>query len=355
MRNMWNETPGAGIARRRVLAGLALASGVALCPLVPPARAAIVPRQRVIIDNDLGGDPDGLFQLAHHLASPSVDIALIVGSHLHDKDPFDPSTAQAAHAAARAGELAALMRLDHVPPIIAGREQALGSDGAGWASPASARIVAEAMRADSHLPLFYAAGAGLTELAAAHRLDPRIGKRLRLVWIGGMEHAELNPGVPVRHDAEYNATIDMAAVRYIFNESDIEIWQVPRDAYRRMLISHAELEQGLAGAGALGAFLLAQVDRVGTLAGRAGLDIGETYILGDSPLVTLTALQSSFEADSSSSDYVVKPTPTIDEKGGYAPRPAGRPMRVYRSIDTRLTFADMFTKLARHARPGAAP
>ena len=36
--------------------------------------AIVKPRMRVIIDNDLGGDPDGLFQLAHHVLSPSVEI-----------------------------------------------------------------------------------------------------------------------------------------------------------------------------------------------------------------------------------------------------------------------------------------
>ena len=40
----------------------------------------ILPRARVIIDNDFGGDPDGLFQLAHHLVSPSVEVRAIIGS-----------------------------------------------------------------------------------------------------------------------------------------------------------------------------------------------------------------------------------------------------------------------------------
>jgi len=39
---------------------------------------------------------------------------------------------------------------------------------------------------------------------------------------------------------------------------------------------------------------------------KFNLKIGETYIMGDSPLVLLTALQSSFEADPSSSSYVIK-------------------------------------------------
>lgn len=40
----------------------------------------VKPRIRVIIDNDFGGDPDGLFQLVHHILSPSVQIKGIIGS-----------------------------------------------------------------------------------------------------------------------------------------------------------------------------------------------------------------------------------------------------------------------------------
>jgi len=40
-------------------------------------------RYSVIIDNDFMGDPDGLFQLAHHVLSPSCDIKGIIGAHLN--------------------------------------------------------------------------------------------------------------------------------------------------------------------------------------------------------------------------------------------------------------------------------
>src|SRR6187455_804238 len=46
----------------------------------------VKPRMRVIIDNDFGGDPDGLYQLVHHLLSPSVEIRAIIGSHLKPGD-----------------------------------------------------------------------------------------------------------------------------------------------------------------------------------------------------------------------------------------------------------------------------
>jgi purine nucleosidase len=83
------------------------------------------------------------------------------------------------------------------------------------------------------------------------------------------------------------------------------------------------------------------------MAESAGLLMGETYCLGDQPLVLLTALHSSFEADPSSSTYATRPTPRLNAEGWYEPRPDGRPMRVYTALDTRLMFEDMYTKIAR--------
>ncbi len=75
------------------------------------------------------------------------------------------------------------------------------------------------------------------------------------------------------------------------------------------------------------------------------VNIGETYVMGDSPLVLLTALQSSFEADPSSSDYVVKVAPKINEQGAYDFNHQGRNIRIYTHLDTQLMFNDFFAKL----------
>jgi hypothetical protein len=327
-----------------------LRAGLAATALGRPRFAhalTAVPRQRVIVDNDFSGDPDGLFQLAHHLASPSVEIPFVIGSHIHTGDFLDGSTRQPENAVAKVRELYAAMDLPRRPSVVAGRPAALAPDAKPAMNEAAHRIIAEAMRTDTHLPLYYAAGAGLTDLAAALMLEPRIGSRLKLVWIGGMEYGDLLPGVPPRRDAEYNFTIDAVAAQWIFNRSDVEIWQIPRNVYRQLIISHAELDAALDAAGQLGTFLTRQLERVAALM-KDGL--GETYILGDSPLVTLTALQSSFDADSASSAYVVRPTPCIADDGRYVPTQDGRPMRVYQTIDARLTFADMAAKFARVGR-----
>lgn len=304
------------------------------------------PRSRVIVDNDFSGDPDDLVQMAHHLLSPSVEIRGIIASHLAAGDPWDNSTQQASNAFDRASELLDVMGLRGRYPLIKGSEVGLSSSGAPIVNAAAQAIVSEAMRDDTELPLFFCAGAGLTELASAWLMEPAIGKRLTLVWIGGPEYPELAVPPPRADPVEYNLGIDIAAAQVVFNQSDIGIWQVPRNVYRQCLMSYAELLTEVRPHGALGQYLVDNIERVMRWTAGAGFDIGETYAMGDSPLVTLTALQSSFQPDPSSSQYVTRAAPHIDGAGQYVGDSAtGRTIRVYTQVDTRLTFRDLYAKL----------
>jgi inosine-uridine nucleoside N-ribohydrolase len=303
------------------------------------------PRARVIVDNDFSGDPDDLVQMAHHLLSPSVDIRAIIASHLSVGDPWDKSTQQASNALAKVNELLEIMGLAGRYVVLKGAEAGLTAANAPQVTPAAEAIIAEAMRDDTDQPLFFAAGAGLTELASAWLMEPRIGKRITLVWIGGPEYPDIAPPPPRSSGPEYNLRIDIAAAQVVFNRSDIAIWQVPRSTYRQLLLSYAELLVSVRPHGALGRYLADNIERVMQWTSGFRHGIGETYVMGDSPLVTLTALQSSFEADPSSSSYVTRPAPEIADDGSYGTASNGRPIRVYTQIDTRLTFADFFAKL----------
>ena len=53
----------------------ASAAGIAADARVLSARRASL--ARVIVDNDFAGDPDGRFQLAHHLLCASIRISLV--------------------------------------------------------------------------------------------------------------------------------------------------------------------------------------------------------------------------------------------------------------------------------------
>jgi purine nucleosidase len=305
------------------------------------------PRMRVISDNDYGGDPDGLLQLAHHALSPSVDLVTVISSHLRPGDAFDASGASAANGAKAAARTLELCGRSDVR-VVAGTELQLADRKTPIESAAARAIVDEAMREDVDTPLFVVLGAGLTELASAWLIEPRIADRLTAVWIGGPEHAPVPAPPGADEPSEYNLRIDITAAQVVFNDSDLRLWQVPRDSYRQLLASMTELEDRLVGP--LGEHLFGLLDQVADMCGRYGISIGETYVCGDTPLVLLTALQSSFEADPASSDYRTLPAPELDDLGRYVPGTGGRDIRVYGRLDARLAFEDLYAKLARLAR-----
>ncbi|MGY1814941.1 nucleoside hydrolase [Blastococcus sp. SYSU D00820] len=312
-------------------------------PQAPP------PRSRVLVDNDFAGDPDDFFQLAHHLLSPSVEVRRVIGSHLPVGGPFPPVPDSAALACAKAGELLDVMGLDAPDLVVPGAEQPLADARTPRESAGARAIIDEAGRDDPR-PLFVACGGGLTDLASAWLMEPSVAARLTVVWIGGDEYP--GPDGPHRTEAmpEFNVVIDPIAAQVVF-DSDIPLWQVPRDVYRRCEVSLAELRRRVATQGRLGAWLHEAV--MGALheyVWRRGAGRSEVWCLGDNPLVLLTALQSSFAADSASSDYVVRPAPRLADDGTVVDWRDGRPIRVYSGLDTRLMVEDMVAKFEEFAR-----
>lgn len=304
----------------------------------------VIPRMRVIVDNDFSGDPDGLFQLAHLLLSPSVDIRAVIGSHLKPGDGFDNSKTQAQNAAAKAKELLRIMDVKSNIPVIAGSDIGMSNDSTPVKSEAAKFIIQEASRTDTKQPLYVLCGAGLTEIASALLTAPQIADKLTVIWIGGPEYTDLATPPPNFSNPEYNTAIDIFAARVLFNRTTVPIWQVPRNAYRQVLLPYSQLLSRVKPHGKLGAHLSSVLESLMTRIQKY-VNIGETYILGDSPLVLFTALQSSFEADPSSSEYVLKPAPNINYQGGYEYNHKGRNIRVYTRIDTQLIFNDFFSKL----------
>ncbi|HEY0188396.1 MAG TPA: hypothetical protein VGC67_12975 [Cellulomonas sp.] len=193
-------------------------------------------------------------------------------------------------------------------------------------------------------------GGGLTDLASAYLLEPRIADRLTVIWIGGPEDPALAAPPPGDPTPEYNLGIDVTAGRLVLERSTLPLWQVPRNAYRQAIVTDAELRARMAPAGPLGARLYRELV---TLERRIPEVLGgrrETYCLGDQPLVLLSALQTVFEPDAGSSDAVTRRAPRLGEHGAFVADPDGREIRVFTRLDTRTMFEDLFTKLAEHAR-----
>jgi inosine-uridine nucleoside N-ribohydrolase len=306
----------------------------------------VMPRARVVSDNDYAGDPDGLVQLAQLVLSPSVVVPFVIGSHLpaHGFTNTVDSAARAAVAARRVVELCG-----RDVNVIAGVERALTSRTEPIESDAARAIVAEAMRDDTDLPLFVACGGGLTEIASAWLIEPRIGERVTLVWIGGHEHPGTAEPPPGGGDLEFNTSIDPLAAQVVFNDSDLPIWQVPRNVYRTAIASRAELMVRMRPHGELGHHLFDALADAYERVKSMDMQLGEVWVMGDSPLVSLTALWTGFEPAPASSPWVTVPCPRILDSGLYEARPDGRPLRVFTDVDSRLMLEDLYAKLALHA------
>lgn len=315
--------------RRTAIAGMgsaavcsvANAGGATVAPFAPTKGA----KSRLLMVNDLGGDFDGLFAAAHAVMSPSVDLRGLISSNAMGADQT------AARGMTLGREMLRLMRADKRVPLIEGAPIGLAGS-QPVASAGTQRITEEAMRADTRLPLFVAVGGGLTEVASALMLKPEIAQKMTLVWIGGGEAGE------------YNFSIDAAAARHVFNDTTVPIWQVPSQLYAACQVSMTELQAFVAPCGAIGAWLYKQALGVDELLKAYPINPGETWSMGDSPLVLLTTL-GDFAGRMGANAYESVVTPSLNANGAAQPREAGRRMRVYKSIDTRLMFSDLYAKL----------
>ena len=305
----------------------------------------VKPRMRLIIDNDFGGDPDGLFELVHHLLSPSVDIRGIIGSHLRPGDFWDTSKQTATHAKNKVEEVLRIMNLDKTYAALQGSNFPLQDTLTARPSEAAEAIVKEAMRDDTKLPLYIVCGAGLTDIASAWLMKPEIARRLTLIWIGGPEYSEMAVPPPGNNSMEYNLAIDLKAAQVIFNKSSIPIWQVPRNVYRQVIMPYSTMLVRVKSQGAIGEYLTNAIEAIMKTALKYNFNVGEVYITGDSPLVLLTALQSTFDPDPSSSFYLTRPSPLVNNRGLYEVNHSGRNIRVYYQLDVQLLFEDFYSKL----------
>jgi inosine-uridine nucleoside N-ribohydrolase len=296
-----------------------------------PFSPGLGPKSRVLFINDLCGDFDGLFAAAHAVLSPSIDLRGIVGTAAF----FPQETAS--RSTALAAEMLAMMRAADRIKVYEGAAHKLSSASAPVRSPGTRQIIGEAMRTDTKLPLYVAVGGGLTEVASTLILEPQIAAKMTLVWIGGTSG---------NSEKEYNFSIDPIAAQYIFSETEVPIWQIPAEVYATCQVSDTELQAFVAPYGKIGAWLYAKALEGAQQVAQYKLNSGETWALGDSPLVLLTALSDWVPNRMGSNFYDEIPTPRVSVTGTVEPRPEARKMRLYKSVDTRLMFSDFYAKLA---------
>ena len=134
---------------------------------------------------------------------------------------------------------------------------------------------------------------------------------------------------------------DILAANILFG-SEMAIWQVPFNVYKTVEISFAELIADIKPCGTIGAYLCEQMfefnDRVCQHPGGTWPH-GETWCIGDNP--TASVLLQSDDRQC----YHTEKAPFINDDYSYRVRENAKDIRVYDSVDARLTLSDLKAKL----------
>ena len=287
-------------------------------------------RVRVIVDTDCKNEADDQFALAHFLMTPKFDIRGVVAAHFGTNERFLPKK----NVEASFDEIIKvmdLMGLSGACPVEMGAEKAMPDEYTPMDSPGARLIIEEAMK-DDEKPLYVCLLGPLTDLASAYLIEPRIAERLICIWIGGGSYPEGGP--------EFNCGNDINAVNALFS-SKMEIYQVPRGTYKQMNVSLAELQTRVRPCGAIGRYLFEQMVEFNIEKGKTPgrWPHGETWGLGDQAAVTL--LMEDYAAQ----NHDLVPAPRVLPDGRYEHGRPNRPIRVYHTLDTRMTMEDFYAKL----------
>lgn len=280
---------------------------------------------RLIVNTDAKNEADDQYAIVHALLSPKFDNRGIIAAHFgNEKSPHSMEDSY--------DEVLKMLDLMDFPRDLAykGADRRLPDEKTPVESQGARLIIEEAMK-ESDMPLYVIFLGPLTDMASAYLMEPRIAGRLTCIWIGGGKYPE--------GGYEYNLNNDIRSARVVMN-SDMPVWQIPRNVYSQVIVSLAELEYKVRPCGELGRYLFDQLEEHGhTSFARATTRTGEYWCLGDSPAVGVLLFAHMF-------DYDWVQAPLITDNMTYAKNRQNRPIRVYNRVDHRFILEDFYAKLA---------
>lgn len=278
---------------------------------------------RVIINTDAKNEADDQFAIVQAALTPSFELHGFIAAHFGDRK----STTSMQDSYDEIMLLLKLMHMEQQFRVEAGALHALQDEETPVESAGAKLIVEEALREDER-PLHIAFLGPLTDMASALLMEPKIAeKNIRVIWIGG--------GDWPHGCREYNLGNDIHAANVVFT-STVDVWQIPRNVYRMMPVSHAELIERVYPKGALGQYLTGQlIDFNNSHPSRPA----EYRVLGDSPAVGVIMYGDCGK-------WSLQPAPECDEEMNYVHTRKNRPIRVYENIDARFIMEDFYAKLS---------
>lgn len=284
-------------------------------------------KMRVIINTDAKNEVDDQFAIVHAVLTPSFELHGIIPAHFGDhrsshslKDSHDETML-----------VLRKMGMENKFRIEDGAEHAMPDEQTPVDSPGARLIIEEAMKDDKR-PLYIAFYGPLTDMASALLIEPRIAERdIKVIWIGG--------GDWPTGGREYNLSNDIPSANVVF-KSNLEVWQIPRDVYRLMPVSYAELVERVYPHGEIGQYLVEQLIEFNNERVERPT---EYRILGDSPAVGVLMFKDCGK-------WSWKPAPEFDQNMNYIHTGKNRPIRVYETMDARFILEDFYAKLAQFHR-----
>ena len=294
-----------------------------------------VPEQkkiRMIVHTDCKNEADDQFALAHHLMTPKFIVKGIVGAHFNKSARHygEGHTAQAS--VDEINKVLDLMGLTGEYPVYKGAELPMVDEQTPRDSEGARFIIEEARREDEH-PLYVAFLGGITDLGSAILMEPRICERMTAIWIAGAPYPQ--------GGQEFNISQDVHADNVVM-KSSMPLWQIPSNVYKQMAVSLAELQVRVRPHGRIGEYLFRQMAEFNlTLADRPLWPHGETWCLGDSPTIGVL-----LEEPKKKDLYELVSAPEINEDFTYSFPGTHRKIRVYHTVNDRLTLEDFYAKLA---------
>lgn len=291
---------------------------------------------RLIINTDCANEADDQFTVAHALLTPKFNVKGIVANHFERRPDQDKGKSmQLSYEEIR--NVLSIMNKEDIP-VYKGGTTYLDNPKDPIVSEGARFIVEEALK-DDPLPLYVINLGSLTDMASAYLLEPKILNKVTAIWIGGSEWP--NGGF------EFNLMQDIHAANVLF-QSKMSFWQIPKNVYKKMRVTLAELQTRVAPHGKIGEYLFKQmVDFNNKHGDNLGFPEGESWVLGDQPAISVL-LEYHEHA------YDWKPAPLITEEMHYIHKkndqlenrpPVDSIIKVYNDVDSRMTLEDFYSKL----------
>ena len=291
--------------------------------ITPPPASRI----RLIVDTDAKNEADDQFAIMHHLLTPMFDVCGIIATHFEQKTGHTGTSMEASYREIE--KVLTLAEIEDVP-FFHGCVSPLRSPGDTPESEGTAFLISQARQPGK---LYIAVQGAMTNVAAAINAAPDIAANLVILWNGGGPYPKGRP--------EFNVMQDPDAVRAVL-ASNAEIWQTDQSVYCTLEVTLAELKSRVGSCGKIGRYLVEQLEAENQIEYNPNflLRSGENWVLGDNTtaaVLLMNRLRGNWHVDHA---------PIIKEDLTYQANPNGKLIRVYDSIDVRMTLEDLYAKLS---------